>query len=273
MFKAALFLFICLWPCVSPAKQVLQIFVSIPAQRFLVKRIGQDKVEVQVMLKPGSSPETFDPSLRQIISLNSAQLYFRIGVAFEKKWIDGIENKHAGIRIIACCENILKQRRIISASHIWTSVRNARLLAASIKQELIKIDPVHTAYYEQNYVALLAELEQLDKEIVAMLSQRRTDYFVISHAALDNFADDYGLVQLPLESQGKEVGAKGLIDIIRRARQEEIHTLFVEKQHNTATAGAFAREINAKIIEIDLLREDIISNLRDIAKQIAGATR
>jgi zinc transport system substrate-binding protein len=255
------------------AQAPIQVFVSIAPQQYLVESIGQNLVDVSVMLLPGESPETFDPTLKQIAGLKKTQLYFRIGVEFENKWLDNIKRSRNNIKIVDCCKDIIESRSVAFDSHIWTSARNAQLLAAVIKQELIIIDPVHTEEYENNYLNLVRDLEQLDNEIYALLNKRRTDYFIISHAALGHFAADYGLIQLSLENQGKELGARSLIGIIERAREEKIQTLFIQKQHKSAAAMAFANEIDARVIEVDVQHGDYINNLRDITNMMAEAMR
>jgi zinc transport system substrate-binding protein len=268
MFKT--FFYCCVFFCFLPdtliAGEPLRISVSVPPQQYLVERIGNEFVDVQVILKPGDSPETFDPSAKQISKLNSTQLYFRIGVAFEKKWITLLKKNNTQIKVIDCCEDIIGNHSLSLDNHVWTSARNLQLIAAIVKNELIKADPLHTLEFEQNYLDLIVELEQLDNEIYALLNQRRTDYFIISHAALGHFANDYGLIQMSLENEGKELGAHSLVNIVRQARLEKIRTLFVQKQHSSATALAFANEIGAQLIEVDLLDSDYLTNLRSITK-------
>ncbi len=253
--------------------QPLQVFVSIPPQKYLVERIGKEFVDVNVMLEAGDSPETFDPRLRQISKLYRAQLYFRIGVAFEKKWLSSIEQNNSEIKIVNCCDDILTGYSIGSDKHVWTSAKNAQSIAALIKQELTTIDPGHALQFEHNYQDLILELKQLDSDISKLLGSRRTNYFFTSHAALGYFARDYGLLQLSLEKQGSEPGARTLVGLVRKARQEKIQFLLVQKQHHTAVARAFANEIGAKVVEFDPLREDYLSNLRSIAGSIAAATQ
>ncbi len=253
------------------AVEPVQVFVSIPPQEFLVKRIGQDHVAVKVLLKPGDSPETFDPGLKKISGLNNAQLYFRIGVAFEKKWVRSLENNSSNTKVVNCCEDIIQKKSMSLDNHVWTSPRNALLLSTRIREELIKVDPMNARDYEKNYSDLVIELQQLDDEINAQLNKRRTDYFVISHGALGHFANDYGLVQLSLETQGKEMGAKSLVNLVKHARKENIQTMFIQKQHKSAAAIAFANEIGASIIEVDPLHGDYIANLQSITNLVAKA--
>lgn len=249
------------------------VFVSIAPQIYLVKGIGGDAIKAQVMLRAGESAETFDPSQGQIRALHNAQLYFRIGVPFEEKWLDSFKDNHSGLKIIECCSEFINRQSVSLDNHIWTSVRNFQSLAGLTKDELIKLVPEQSVLFEKNYQQLMTQLQDLDREIRTLLRERRSDYFFISHAAFGHFANDYGLTQLALESEGRQLGAKSLTRIIRKAEQEKTKTLFVQKQHPSASAKAFARALNARIVEIDPLAEDYIGNLRSIATLISEATR
>ena len=61
----------------------INVFVSILPQKYLVERIGGNRVDVSVMVKPGLSPETYEPTPKQMAALNTARIYFRIAVPFE----------------------------------------------------------------------------------------------------------------------------------------------------------------------------------------------
>ena len=263
----AFFLFVCA-PLVTASAKTL-VYVSIPPQKFLVEKIGGALVDIRVMMQPGESPETFDPSQQQIRALHDARLYFRIGVPFEEKWLDGIGHHKHGPRLVECCGNVIGAEAM--DHHSWTSARNLQLLAAQVRDELGKLLPQHASHFEQNFLRLIMELEQLDAEIYSLLQQRRSDYFFISHAAFGHFADDYGLKQVALETEGRQLGARSLVRILRKAEEENIAALFVQTQHPSASAKAFARELGARIIEVDPLAIDYLANLRRIATYIAGS--
>ncbi len=59
------------------------VFVSIAPQKYFVKQIGKDLVDVQVMVQPGASPATYEPKPRQMVDLSRSMVYFAIGVQFE----------------------------------------------------------------------------------------------------------------------------------------------------------------------------------------------
>jgi len=288
MFRSLLFIFgtlfvVNVYPDVNDR---INIFVSVPPQKFLVERIGGEHVSVSVMLRPGYSPETYEPSPKEMAALSRSQLYFRVGVPFENIWMDVITAVNSDLKIIECCNQITnrdltnhKEKNINSYQsemvdpHIWTSPANAKLLAQQIKEVLIEEDPDQQQFYQSNYQLLSDELNELDNFIHSKLSDVRMPYILVSHPSWGYYAERYGLVQISLENNGKEKGPRGLIELIEFAKKKNIPTLFRQRQFKTASTVTLADEINANIIEIDPLAEDYIVNLREVTRVFAEATR
>lgn len=271
-------LFLCLLGADPPLRaEPIAVFVSIPPQKFLVEQIGGALVDVKVMLKPGAAPETFEPSPRQIAALNEARIYFKIGVPFERVWLDPLPKDNSGPTVIECCDQFSKASpQDIEARtdpHLWVDPMLALRIADLIRRGLSQIDPLNYRIYDANYVTLSGALTLLHHEIRAALKKRRTSYFIISHGSLGPLADAYGLVQMSLETGGRGAGPKQLADMVQRARAESIHTILVQKQFNSAAAQTLARELGAGLIEVDPLAEDYPASLRAIAGALATATR
>ena len=233
------------------------------------------------MVKPGASPETYEPTPRQMATLEDTQLYFRIAVPFESIWIDRIQAINPQLKIIPCCDPITssgvtahEHKRGIDDSHIWTSPRNAMVIAEIVKQALSDHDPVHRADYQRNYDALVRDLHTLDQDLQDMLSSLSHRFLIVSHPSWGHFANAYNLRQIPLEQNGSEIRAKQLANIIQLARRENIHTIFSQKQFNSGSAEVLAREINGQVVSLDPLAEDYISNLYQVGEKIRdGANR
>ena len=54
-------------------------YVSIPPLRSIVEGIVGDDFIIEVLVPPGASPETFEPTPRQFVELHKAQLIFNEG--------------------------------------------------------------------------------------------------------------------------------------------------------------------------------------------------
>jgi zinc transport system substrate-binding protein len=78
----------------------MDVAVSIlPIQTF-VQKIGGDKVNIALMVKPGNSPHTYEPKPSQMKQIAKAKLYFAIGVEFENVWLKKFHDVNKNMEIV-----------------------------------------------------------------------------------------------------------------------------------------------------------------------------
>lgn len=82
----------------TPGK--LKVSVSILPQKYFVERIGGDRVDVNVLVGPGQSPHTYEPTPRQLADLSGARLLFRIGLPFEDILMPKIESAFKSLKVV-----------------------------------------------------------------------------------------------------------------------------------------------------------------------------
>jgi zinc transport system substrate-binding protein len=148
-----------------------------------------------------------------------------------------------------------------------------KIQAKTICEALTEEDPSHRAYYEANMKAFHRDLDQLDREIAHSLKDIKSRKFMVFHPAWGYFAHDYGLEQIPIEMEGKVPTAKSLHYVIEEAKEEEIKIIFVQKQFSKASAETVARAIGGRVVPMDPLARDYLSNIRQVADAFAGALR
>jgi zinc transport system substrate-binding protein len=86
----------------------MDVAVSIlPIQTF-VQKIGGDKVNIALMVKPGNSPHTYEPKPSQMKQIAKAKLYFAIGVEFENVWLKKFHDVNKNMEIVHADEGIKK---------------------------------------------------------------------------------------------------------------------------------------------------------------------
>lgn len=260
----------------------LSVFVSILPQKFIVERVGGEHVKVSVMVGPGQSPATFEPRPRQMAGLSTAHLYYRIGVPFESVWMDRIRAANPHLSVLDARDGIPLRRMEAAGGHspgkegphddphIWLSPERVKTMAARLRDRLIELDPEHTEDYRANTAALIADLSRLQQQIRQRLAGLEHRSFMVFHPSWGYFADEFGLRQIPIESEGKEPGASTLARLIDLARRQRIGVIFVQPQFSQAQARALARAIGARLETIDSLAGDYIPNLLRVAQAIAG---
>ncbi|OEU74225.1 MAG: hypothetical protein BA864_03745 [Desulfuromonadales bacterium C00003093] len=260
----------------------IQVVVSILPQAYFVERVGGERVDVSVMVAPGHSPATYEPGPRQMVKLNRAKLYFRIGAPFENVWIERISKANPGLNVIdtrhgiellpmktyhhGIQKSVFRHGRDLKDPHIWLSLRLVKVQAKNICNALIETDPAYRAYYHENLAMFHRDIDKLDREITKTLKDLRTRKFIVFHPAWGYFARDYGLEQIPIEVEGKEPNAGALSDLIGYAKQEGIKVVFVQAQFSTRNAGTVAQAIGGQIVRIDPLARDYLKNMRRIVE-------
>ena len=70
---------------------------TLPLQSWAQELLGED---VQVLVGPGQSPALFEPTARQLSALSAADLFFAIGVPFERAWLPRITADRPDLEIV-----------------------------------------------------------------------------------------------------------------------------------------------------------------------------
>jgi zinc transport system substrate-binding protein len=278
--------FVLLLTTIPPAiaDKPISVFVSILPQKYFVEQVGGKRVRVSVMVPPGHSPATYEPTPRQLLRLSDARAYFRIGVPFEESWIERIRAANPRMNIIdtSAGTGLLSPRRFGLAldvcllghdkdPHSWTSPPVVRIQSQQIRDALIALDPANRGEYEANHRRFAQALKELDQYIRNRLRDIDRRSFLVFHPSWGYYAQTYGLKQIPIERQGKAPGAKQLTELIDLARTEGINVIFVQRQFSRATAESIARAIGAKLITVDPLAENYIDNLKRVTDSFAQA--
>lgn len=86
----------------------LSVAVSILPQKFFTETIGGERVQVMVMVPPGSEPHTYEPKPGQMKALAETPLYLAIGAPFENAWLPRFSGVNPNLAIVDVDEGIEK---------------------------------------------------------------------------------------------------------------------------------------------------------------------
>ncbi len=246
----------------------LNIAVSIPPEAAFVKSIAADKAKIFVTVKPGDSPHTYEPKPSEMREIAKADIYFAIGVEFEKAWLPRFANQNKKMKIVDVSKGIKKYG---NDPHIWTSPSNAEIIAENILSALLDRDPLNAEYYKKNYEDFIKSVESLKKRISKILKDMpKSRKFMVFHPSWGYFAKEFSLEQISVESEGKEPSPKELIKIMKKAEKEGIRVILVSPEFSDKSARIIASELGIKVVKISALSKDWSRNLLFLAKTIAG---
>ncbi|HEY0510272.1 MAG TPA: zinc ABC transporter substrate-binding protein [Thermoanaerobaculia bacterium] len=269
----------------------LRVAVSVPPQAYFVRRIGGDRVRVDVMIPPGYSHVDYPLTPRQVAALSRARLYVAVGhpaFEFERVQLAGVLRDLPGIRVV----DMSRGMRLIAGNgegdedehghaagaagaggdpHVWVAPDTVAVAARNIAAALVEIDPAHAAEYRANLQRFEADVAALDREIRQRLAGTRGDRFMVYHPTWGYFAREYGLEQVAIEAEGKEPSAQRLIQLIDRARREKVKVVFVQAGFPRKSAQVIAEAVGGRVLVADPQDPDWLGNLRRVARELQEA--
>lgn len=236
----------------------------------MVQRVGGNRVAVDVLVGPGGDAHVFQPKPSQARLIGQAQIVFSNGLGFEG-WMSRLLNtasykgRHVvvseGIKPIEVEEAHGHDHKSHSKKghghdhgeidpHAWQSVPNAMAYVANIAKGLCAVDAAGCDSYQRNATAYAAELKALDTDIRALwavvpATQRKV---ITSHDAFGYYAKEYGVTFLAPQgvSTESEASAKGVAQLVRQIKKEQIKALFVENISDPRLIAQIGRETGVK---------------------------
>lgn len=291
MIPVILLAFSCCRPRVAgpaPAGR-LNVVVSILPQAYFVERVGGGNVTVSVLVGPGRSPATYEPTPKQLSALENADLFFHIGVPFENSLLPKIRAMYPDLVIVDTRrevpmlamtgphrhhdgeEDVDEEHHGALDPHTWLDPIRVKTQARTICDALKSADPDRSAEYEANLASFQTDLDEIHHKIEALLSPLRNREFYVFHPSFGYFADRYSLVQTAIEVAGKEPTARELAHLIQAAKRDGVKIIFVQAQFSKRAAEAIAAEIGAAVVQVDPLARNYLANIENMARKMAEA--
>ncbi len=283
-FVAAISFLGILMACTKPVKEQKKgdtIFVSILPQKYMVEQIAGKSFNVNVLLPPGASPATYEPSPAQLRGLTSAKAYIRIGkIGFEQAWMNKLTSTNSemkvfdqseGVKFIKANHSHGNHQHHIYDPHIWLSPAEVITQGNNIFEALSQLKPDSTQFFKENLEKFKATVTQVDKKLLQLFENTKKRTFMVYHPSLSYLARDYQLQQIALEKEGKEPSGQYMTKLIDTSRKLGLRTIFIQKQFPRDKANALARELDAEVEVIDPLAPNWPKNMVLMAKKIQTA--
>lgn len=235
------------------------ITVTIEPLRYFTEQIVGDKCDVVTLVPAGSSPETYEPSTKQMMAIGQSALYIKAGnLGFERTWIKKLSDNSPHMIIVDSSDGIIPIHSIngIVDPHTWMSPANAIIISQNIYHSLCKIDASDSLYFRDRLTILTKRIKQTDRVIRKNLQNVSNRSFAIYHPTLTYFAHDYKLMQLPIEEEGKEPSAAQLMGTINMAQSAGIKLIFVQQEFSKRNTDMMASVIKARQVVINPLAYD-----------------
>ncbi len=252
------------------AQEKMKVAASIVPLANFCRNVGGDLIEVEIMVPPGASPHTYEPTTGQMKFLSDASVFVYNGLDLET-WITDVVEKTGNSELIkvVAAGNVPEPDLIAAAGghdhesdqdenhehglydpHVWLDPNLAVYQVEAIRDGFIKADPDNEGTYRKNADAYIAQLMDLDRQVKEETSTFIKKKFVSFHPAFTYFAHRYGLEQVGVieELPGKEPSAGEIAELVDKINEEGVEVIFTEPQFNPQLAEMIAGESGVEVV-------------------------
>ena len=221
----------------------------------MAQNIAGDAATVESITKPGAEIHDYEPTPKDIVKAQSADLVLWNGLNLERwfeKFFQNVKDKPAvvvteGIEPMSINEGPYTGN---PNPHAWMSPSNALIYIENIKNALVKYDPQNKETYEKNAALYAQKIKALDKPLREKLAQvpEAQRWLVTSEGAFSYLTRDYGFKEAYLwpinaEQQGTPQQVRTVIETVKA---NKIPVVFSESTISPKPAKQVAKESGAK---------------------------
>ena len=241
--------------CAMQANAKFKVVTTFTVIQDIAQNVAGNAATVESITKPGAEIHEYEPTPKDIVKAQSADLILWNGLNLERwfeRFFQNIKDKPAvvvteGIQPLSIYEGPYKDA---PNPHAWMSPSNALIYIENIKNALVKYDPQNAAVYEKNAADYAQKIKQLDEPLRAKLAQipEAQRWLVTSEGAFSYLAKDYNLKEgylwpINAEQQGTPQQVRKVIDLVRK---NNIPVVFSESTISAKPAQQVAKESGAK---------------------------
>lgn len=229
--------------------------------------IGGERCSVVMLVPPGSDIHSYEPTPRDIITIENCDLLIRNGGESEE-WLDtvleGTQRRCETIVMLECVEALEEEHKegmqdlheedepdgIEYDEHVWTSPRNAAVICGTICESLCALDSQGSETYRRNCEAYLAELDRLDAAFREIVAGGRLDCVVFADRfPARYFTEAYGLdyyAAFPGCADDAEPSARTVAFLIDRVREMDVPAVFYVEYSDEKMADVICEDTHCK---------------------------
>ena len=248
----------------SGKKRVVTSFTIIAD---MAREVAGDAAEVESITKPGAEIHGYEPTPKDIVKAQSADLVLWNGMNLElwfEKFFTNVRDVPSAVLTEGVTPMGINEGPYTGKPnpHAWMSPANAVIYVENIRKALVKMDPTNEAIYTTNAAAYTAKIKALDEPVRAKLAAipEAQRWLVSSEGAFSYLCANYNLRQLYLwpinaDAQGTPQQVKAVIDGVRA---NQIPVIFSESTVSDKPARQVAKETGARyggVLYVDSLTD------------------
>ncbi|WP_225365480.1 metal ABC transporter substrate-binding protein [Serratia rubidaea] len=249
---------LCAGTLLSPAasaEKKLHVVTTFTIIQDIAQNVAGDAAVVESITKPGAEIHDYQPTPRDIVKAQHADLILWNGMNLERwfqRFFENIKQVPAAVVTEGITPLPIREGPYNGNPnpHAWMSPTNALAYIENIRQALVKHDPANAQVYNRNAKAYSAKIAALDAPLRERLARipAAQRWLVTSEGAFSYLAKDYQLKEIYLwpinaDEQGTPQQVRRVIDAVRN---HHIPVVFSESTISDKPAKQVAKETGAQ---------------------------
>ena len=248
-------------------KQRLSVVTTLFPLYDFAREIGEDKVDVTLLLPPGVEAHTFEPRPADMVRIDRADVFVYTG-RFMEPWVadllKGVTNKSLAVVDSSEGISLLEEADHDEEAghphggmdpHIWLDFSNAAKMVDNICAAMVQKDPQNKDFYTANAAAYRQKLEQLDGQYRRTLEKCKSRTIIhAGHFAFGYMAKRYNLTFLSAYkgfTPDAEPTPKDMADLIDKMKQAGVKYVYFEELISPKVAQTLAQETGAQLLPLN----------------------
>lgn len=240
----------------------IKIVATLFPQYDFARQIGGDRVDVSLLLPPGTESHDFDPSPSDIVSISKSDLFIYTGDMMESWAGDIASSLGNSVTIlnvsdsIPLCESDHGEHDDSHSHaldpHIWLDFEKAQMMCDNIATSLILLSPEDEAYFNANLEAYKAKLQSLDEKYFQTFSEESSVSLVFGgRFALGYLVERYHIPYVSAYascSSNDEPSPKTIATLSDYVKANDIKVVYCEEYSDPKVAREIAKANNAEVL-------------------------
>lgn len=236
------------------AADKMKVVTSFTIIADMAQNVAGDAAIVKSITKPGAEIHDYQPTPKDIIKAQDADLILWNGLNLErwfKRFLLDVQDVpnivvSQGIQPVSIYEGPYEGK---PNPHAWMSVENALVYVENIRKAFVQADPENADVYNANAARYAAQLSAIKTDLMARMNKipAQQRYLVTSEGAFSYLAKDFNLTEVYLwpinaDRQGTPQQVRHVIDVVRA---NNVPVVFSESTISDKSAKQVAKETGA----------------------------
>lgn len=236
-----------------------------------VANIAPDAV-VTTMVGPGGDPHTYQPSTKDIETIQAADLVLWNGLHLEAQMLDQLES--LGDRQLAVAEQLPHEMLLdwpetddagnaLHDPHVWNSPEAWSLVVGYIADKLGEIDPAGAAAYQENAAAYQKQIKEAGDEAERLLANVPEPRILITgHDAFNYFGQAYRLQVHATDFVSTEaaLSPEELSELAKLIADNKVPVIFQDNQANPQAITSLREAVRALGWEVEISDQELFAD-------------